>query len=306
MGTDGKSRSFAKVLRWSLALSLLFHLVVIGIKNNDLNRSENTPSGEKQRPRRITVKLKENLPKLKRSKKHQIVDSEKTAPTQEPVDTRFLSEQTQRVDRQSIAKSVDPFKKAGKGQEDGHLTGNQDPTSGEKKKSKKELLKSKKNISLSDLAPSVNKASSNAALGEKFGEENKTGRASTNDYIDDVPLGDMTKLNTVEFKYYGFYHRIKQKLEQYWGHAVRKEVIKLLKKGRRPASMRTKNVTSLAIILNSKGSIIDIKVKTASGIRELDEAAIESFNKAGPFPNPPEGMIKNGTARIEWGFIVKS
>jgi outer membrane biosynthesis protein TonB len=43
-----------------------------------------------------------------------------------------------------------------------------------------------------------------------------------------------------------------------------------------------------------------------SGIKELDDAAIESFNDAGPFPNPPKGLVVDGKVTIEWGFVVKS
>ena len=38
----------------------------------------------------------------------------------------------------------------------------------------------------------------------------------------------------------------------------------------------------------------------------LDAAAIDSFNQAGPFPNPPKGMIRGGKAVVEWGFVVNS
>ena len=68
----------------------------------------------------------------------------------------------------------------------------------------------------------------------------------------------------------------------------------------------TERITSLKIKLDSKGNIVNIFVKGTSGISELDDAAIESFNKAGPFPNPPSGMLQNGFALIEWGFVVKS
>ena len=114
----------------------------------------------------------------------------------------------------------------------------------------------------------------------------------------------MTRLNTVEFKYYGFYHRIRQKLEQYWGNSLRDKVNALMKSGRRiPAN--GERITSLTVILDSRGNIIKVQLKGTSGVKELDDAAVESFNKAGPFPNPPKGMIKNGIARIEWGFVVK-
>jgi protein TonB len=49
-----------------------------------------------------------------------------------------------------------------------------------------------------------------------------------------------------------------------------------------------------------------VLILSSSGQQELDSAAVESFNKSGPFPNPPKGMLKNGVAVLEWGFVVKS
>ena len=66
------------------------------------------------------------------------------------------------------------------------------------------------------------------------------------------------------------------------------------------------NITALTVTINHLGQIIEVVLKSKSGVKELDDAAIESFNKAGPFPNPPKGFIKNGRAKIEWGFVVKS
>ena len=95
-------------------------------------------------------------------------------------------------------------------------------------------------------------------------------------------------------------------LEQYWGNSLRDKMDYLYKSGRRfPASDNL--ITALVVTIDSKGQIVNVFLKNTSGIRELDEAAIESFNRAGPFPNPPKGMIrKNGTAKIEWGFVVKA
>ena len=58
--------------------------------------------------------------------------------------------------------------------------------------------------------------------------------------------------------------------------------------------------------IDKMGNITNVFLKSTSSIIELDEAAIESFKQAGPFPNPPKGMIENGYAEIEWGFVVKS
>jgi protein TonB len=114
----------------------------------------------------------------------------------------------------------------------------------------------------------------------------------------------MTHLNTIEFKFYGFYHRIRQKLEQYWGNSLREKADLLAKQGRRIASDVDK-ITSLSIHIDTRGNIVKIMLRSTSGVKELDDAAIESFNKAGPFPNPPQGMMKDGVAVIEWGFVVK-
>ena len=139
--------------------------------------------------------------------------------------------------------------------------------------------------------------------GSKNGARNKKGIASNNDYLEEVPLGDMTRLNTQEFKYYGFYFRIKQQLEQYWGSSIREKITKVYKRdGRFPAS--DKFLTSVKVVLDKSGQIVDVVIKGSSGVSELDDAAVESFNRAGPFPNPPKGMMVNGKASIEWGFAV--
>jgi protein TonB len=123
--------------------------------------------------------------------------------------------------------------------------------------------------------------------------------------VNEVQLGDFTRLNTTEYKHYGFFHRIRQKLEQFWGKSIREKANALYRNGRRiPASENL--ITSLQVILNEEGEIISVKIISTSGIRELDDAAINSFNQAGPFPNPPKDLLVNGRAVIEWGFVVKS
>ena len=141
-------------------------------------------------------------------------------------------------------------------------------------------------------------------LGIEAGKLGQLGLARSNDYVEDVPLGDVTSLNTIEYKYFGFYNRIKQKLEQFWGRSLKEKADAIYRSGRRmPAS--ADRITSVVVTIDAKGNIIDVAIASTSGMRELDEAAVESFNKAGPFPNPPKGMITNGVAKIEWGFVVK-
>lgn len=234
--------------------------------------------------------------------KKQIVQNEDSGKKEKPKDTAFLGESDRSYDRQTVAKTIDTFNKAAKGN-------SSIDAQAQKAQSQKKALK---DLKLSDLgaqdlgSPKVQRApASFAKKGLENGDEKSQGLSSTNDYIEDVALGDFTQLNTVEYKYYGFFNRIRGKLEQFWGRSLKDKAEALYKSGRRlPAS--DQYVTSLMITMSADGQIIQVQVKSSSGVRELDDAAIDSFKAAGPFPNPPQGLIVNGKATIEWGFVVKS
>ena len=246
-----------------------------------------------------------DLKKIKEDRKsRQIVANELTGKNERPKDSRFAGEKDQTFDRQTMAQINGAFKEAGKG-ENAHKI----PT----KSKLSQKLPPVKKLNLSDLGSfTINQVEEKPEPiiaqnkdGRENGKEGVTGPAANNDFVEDVALGDVTNLNTTEFKYYGFYHRIRQKLEQYWGNSIQEKAKKLYKSGRRlPASDNM--ITAITVILDDHGAIVDIKVDGTSGVRELDQAAIESFNKAGPFPNPPKGLLVDGRATIQWGFVVKS
>lgn len=246
---------------------------------------------------------------LQNNTKRQIVQSEDSASKEKPVDPAFLSDKDRKFDRQTVSRNVNTFNKAG--------LGNAAVTQKSPEKVADTPTKKKtdiKDLKLSDIGmpmhePMVKEASrAPASVSEKGmqnGDRMSDGLSATNDYVEEMALGDFTQLNTVEFKFYGFYHRIRQKLEQFWGRSIQEKAQVLFRSGRRiPASQDL--ITSLRITMNEKGHIIDVKVLGASGVKELDDAAIESFNQAGPFPNPPKELLVNGKATIEWGFVVKS
>jgi TonB family protein len=319
MSGDQKRSKFriGKRLKWAILVSLLTHLSVlyIHVDIDKLNKNELA----KKKENTLRVVLKERNKKTPK----QIVTTERKGRKEKPLDSKYLSKHNQKVDRQTTAKTIGAFKKAGHGQRKGteQVAKNkkiqknvQKPSVVKKSKrpSRSRKFKKKTDLSFSDLSVGkevVKKSISNqkklAALGVKSGLRGQSGLAKNNDFVEDVPLGDVTALNTVEFKYYGFYHRIKLKLEQYWGNSLREKAEVLYRRGRRlPANIN--KITSLQITLDTKGNIVNIRVKGTSGIRELDDAAVESFSRAGPFPNPPQGMMKDGQAQIEWGFVVKS
>ncbi len=251
----------------------------------------------------IKVKLlQEHFKELEKSKdKKQVVQSEDSKDDSTPLDSKYLSDKNRKFDRQTVAKNVDTFQSATQGNARQLAERSHKPTPKDGKKNV-DLTKLGQ-LALGEENPFKHETQS-AQLGQKATPKKATVSAS-NDYIQQIPLGDFTQVNTTEFKFYGFYHRIRQKLEQFWGRSIQEKANALYRAGRRlPASEDL--ITSLKITLDDKGQIVHVKVLSTSGVRELDDAAIESFNQAGPFPNPPKDLLVNGEATIEWGFVVKS
>lgn len=130
--------------------------------------------------------------------------------------------------------------------------------------------------------------------------------STTNDNLAKIEDDLMTRLNTKEYKYFGYYSRIKKQLNQWWVPKVQQKFTKMLSQGRTIASEENK-VTKLVIILNDSGQLVTVQVLAESGIRDLDDAAIEAFRSAAPFPNPPKGMVdSDGTVKIRWDCVVES
>lgn len=280
--------SYQKVLWIALTISLLVH-IIFSLSKSDLWNLTNTASVklfEKSEERVIKIRLRENLIKK------QIVENTYTENKVKPKDPKFLSKSDQSYKKQTRAKRVGTFD-----------TGRRAKSSA-KKISKKKVQAKKKSPSLSDLAfnstPVVKPVVQNTESSK--GSDGKA-VASSSDFLKDIELGETTQLNTAEFKHYGFFHRIKQRLEQYWGDSLREKAKELMAKGKRvPAG--SINITALKVILDSNGHIVKVNIVGKSGISELDEAATQAFNRAGPFPNPPRDLIRNGVAEIEWGFVV--
>jgi protein TonB len=265
-------------------LILLVHMSVMFLRWQN-SKDEAPPEVTK------TIKVKV-LPGNRASR--QMVESEDPTVKTTPKGPAYQSDKNRAFDRQTRARVVEKFNKANQG-------GN--GTKG-------------KQFSLGDLGGDMGSKNPFHEAAKKYAQTKKNGGgggagmgarsvSSTNDYVEGIPLGDLTHLNTQENKYYGFYHRIKQKLEDFWGRSVQEKAEALAKQGRTIASDE-QHVTALRIVMNELGEIVDVAVLGSSGVKELDDAAIESFNQAGPFPNPPKDLIVDGRVTIEWGFVVNS
>jgi TonB family protein len=126
--------------------------------------------------------------------------------------------------------------------------------------------------------------------------------AAPNDHLD-VEQGEGTFLNTREWKYATFFNRVKQAVGRNWdpNEPLRqRDPTGEIYGGR-------DRYTILDVTLGGDGLVKDIKVQRSSGVDFLDEAAIVSFRRAQPFPNPPPGLMgKDGTVTFPFGFYLET
>ncbi len=126
--------------------------------------------------------------------------------------------------------------------------------------------------------------------------------APSNDHIADLEEGDGTFLNSREFKYASFFNRLKRNVSQHWNP--------MLEYRRRDPSGNIyghmARVTVLNVTLDADGSLKDVRVRRSSGIDFLDYEAMSAFRRAGPFPNPPKGLVgSKDSFEFPFGFHVQ-
>jgi TonB family protein len=126
------------------------------------------------------------------------------------------------------------------------------------------------------------------------------------DYVAGMKESDRTALNTKEYLFYGYFQRIRERLDRAWIPILRQKIVAYYNSGRQLASDMN-HTTQVVVVLNDKGEITKVQLLSTSGTQDLDDAAIDAFNKAGPFPNPPKTMIDaNREIRVPWDFIIKT
>ncbi|MEM1024063.1 MAG: energy transducer TonB [Myxococcota bacterium] len=141
------------------------------------------------------------------------------------------------------------------------------------------------------------------ALQPNLGTVARISGSPSMDYVEDVPEGDGTYLNTKEFKYATFFIRVKDSVQNFWSDNVRREFRRRDPTARSVGSQN--RVTLLTITLNRAGALDDVRVSRSSGIRYLDDAAIQAMRQAEPFPNPPDGIVESdGSIRFNFQFVL--
>jgi outer membrane biosynthesis protein TonB len=128
---------------------------------------------------------------------------------------------------------------------------------------------------------------------------------ASDDYIPDVEKeGDTNILNSIPFRYAGFFERVKSAVRAHWDP---NRVYNL----RDPTGQiyaQIDRFTTLSIVLDDSGRILESSVEAQSGLKFLDDEALRAFWAAGPFLNPPRGLIDQGRIRFRFhfGFLIAS
>ena len=267
-------------------LSVLLHfafLTIVHFQNIDQN------------PKKDYVDLEiviDQLPKKEDEVLGQVVDQdEKQLNDEIDKKSKFLSRHNQKVKKETKAVQHGKFKnQIGSPTTVTKQRPPQNTPSAEKYKGFKNGLPT-----LSSLTPNYN-----------WNKIRERGSEATNDdHLKDVEKGIQTLLTTREFIYYTYYSRIKNQLSQYWEPKIKDKVTKLFRQGRKLAAVHDR-ITKVIITLDNTGTLIRVQVLEQSGVKDLDDAAIEAFRAAAPFPNPPKGIAdSDGTIKIRWDFVLE-
>jgi TonB family protein len=125
--------------------------------------------------------------------------------------------------------------------------------------------------------------------------------APANDHLEDVEEGEGTFLNTRDWKYASFFNRVKQFVGMHWdpqGPLQQRDPTGQIYSGR-------DRHTVLEVTLNETGQLEDVRIEKSSGLDFLDQVAVQSFERASPFPNPPAGLLDDDhKVRFSFGFFL--
>lgn len=161
---------------------------------------------------------------------------------------------------------------------------------------------------LSELGIKVDKSKPKESFeNERKWAEHSTGeRIRGGQYIRGMKEGEVTALNTKEFVFYSYFERVRRQLDSAWQPLLRSQIERIYKHGRRLAS-DSDYVTRTLVTLDNRGQVKKVQLLEESGTVDLDQAAVDALNRAGPYPNPPSGLIgSDGSVQIRWDFILKT
>ena len=122
------------------------------------------------------------------------------------------------------------------------------------------------------------------------------------DRLDGVEEGEGTFLNTRGWKYASYFNRIKRALASEWDPSG-------AMRARDPSGARFGQrdwMTVLSVRLDDAGGLKEVAVQRSSGLEFLDATAVQAFQKAQPFVNPPRGLAdERGEIAFTFSFTFE-
>ena len=274
-----------QTIKKAIIYSLLLHMVVLFF----LLISKIHTNKEKEDKKKVVWI---DLNKVPDQNQKQIVESFRGKETTTVTKDAFLSDKNRQVENQSVTKEKMRFPEKGKSAQ-------------AKGKSKSIKSENNKTVSLSQLGVKLFKPQENQIKKSDTPNWADVGR-SAEDYVKGVNEGKWTALNTKEFVYFSYFQRIRKQLDQAWRPLLQEHLSRFYRHGKTLVEEK-EHVTQTVVVLDSRGEIIRVQVIGESGVQDLDQAAVQAFQKAGPFPNPPTGLIESSNlVKIRWDFILKT
>jgi TonB family protein len=117
------------------------------------------------------------------------------------------------------------------------------------------------------------------------------------DHLENVQSDDETSLSAKRWVYASFFNRLKRQVAQNWEPGT---VWRRTDPTGTVYGFKTR-VTEVRVSLSRRGEVEKVLVTTPSGVVPLDDEAVRAFHAAGPFPNPPEGLVQKDSL-ITFGF----
>ncbi|HEU0030023.1 MAG TPA: TonB family protein [Kofleriaceae bacterium] len=121
------------------------------------------------------------------------------------------------------------------------------------------------------------------------------------DHLEEVESGDETALSAKRWVYASFFNRLKRQVAQNWDPQT---VWRRTDPNGTHHGFKTR-VTEVRVTLGAKGQLDKIVVTNPSGVQELDDEAVRAFHAAAPFPNPPDGLVKDGHITFAFSFFFE-
>lgn len=121
----------------------------------------------------------------------------------------------------------------------------------------------------------------------------------------EVEVGSFTALNTDRYLYYTFFARVEELIRFRWESGVR-DVIDNTPATRFKQHYGNSWVTQVDIWLKPNGEFQSAHVLRESGMRGFDQAVVQAFLQARVFANPPQEMIESdGLIHLKYSFEVR-